>query len=234
MRDWFLIFIYSVPIIGAAVTMGRRARALYSFGEWFRRLFPDDRFYRRTREWQGLLKEWFQRHSLARYVNVPNLNLSAGKLEYALGHMRDYTIGLYMLGCAVYETTLMVFGYDTLYDGVHFTSVFYHSVFAMLSLFTYRRHILTGLQMGEFLRNNPDVHPQEFFDHYYRRLGPEAVPVPKKATQTVDPHDVSFLSGRPARQGIRFLLRGLYDTAIITRTAYRAMNMIGYEYGREV
>ncbi|MBI1909599.1 MAG: 1-acyl-sn-glycerol-3-phosphate acyltransferase [Deltaproteobacteria bacterium] len=233
MRHWLLVLVYIVPIIGALTSMIRRASALYSFGESFRRLLPDDRFYRMTRRWQGWLRQWLQKYSARKYINVEDLNLLAGKLEYALGHTRDYTIGLYMVGVAVFETTLMICGNEALF-GVRFTSVFYHTFFALLSIFSYRRHVLTGLQLSEFLRSNPKVHPQEFFDHYYRRLGPQTVPFPRKAACTVDPHDVSFLTGRPPQQGIRFLLRGLYDTAVLARTAYKASDYVGYEYGREI
>ncbi|MDO8643356.1 MAG: hypothetical protein Q7S00_00100 [bacterium] len=165
MKHWLLVFIYIVPIIGSFLSMARRLRLLYSFGESLRSLFPDDKVYRRIRDWQKEVSDWFSSHSIRQRTHLERLNLLAGQFEYAFGHLRDYTIGLYMVGMAVYEIMLMVLGYETLY-GTHISSVFYHSFFALLSLFTYRRHMATGLRIFEFLRVNPAVHPEEFFNHY--------------------------------------------------------------------
>jgi 1-acyl-sn-glycerol-3-phosphate acyltransferase len=88
--------------------------------------------------------------------------------------------------------------------------------------------------MTEFMRVNPHVHPKEFFAHYYRRLGPSNVPVPSAASSTVDPMNISYHTGKPSRQSYWLLLKGFYDTAIFARSAYKAMETIGREYGREV
>ncbi len=230
---WLVVLVYIVPIVGTLASMRRRARSIWSLGDSLRRLLPEDRFYRLIKRWEGRYQAWRTRHPIASYINTDLLNLTAGKIEYAFGHLRDYTIGLYMMAAFVFDITVMVFG-EPIDRGERFPSLFYHGFFALLSLWTYRRHVATGLMMTEFMRVNPLVHPQEFFDHYYRRLGPAAVPVPVKATRTVDPTDISYLTGKKPKKSYWLLLHGFYDTAIFARSAYKALETIGREYGREV
>lgn len=229
---WLVVLLYLVPIVGTLVTMRRRVGQIWSLGESLRNLLPDDRVYRRIRGWEERYRSWKVRHPIASYINQDLLNLAAGKIEYAFGHFRDYTIGLAMMGGAVFDLTLMVIG-DPWLRSERFFSLFYHGAFALLSLWTYQRHVATGLQMTEFMRVNPHVHPQEFFDHYYRRLGPAAVPVPLRATRTVDPTDISYLTGQRPRIFLWPLLHAVYDTAIFARSALKALT-IGSNYGREV
>ncbi len=230
---WLVVLMYLVPLVGTLVSMRRRGASLWSMGDSIRKLFPDDRFYVWVKKCESLYNAWKTRHPLTSYLNLDLINLNAGKIEYAFGHLRDYTLGLYMMAAFVFDLTLMVFG-DTETRAGQFPPLFYHGLFALLSLWTYRRHVTTGLQMTEFMRVNPHVHPQEFFDHYYRRLGPLTIPVPSKAARLVSPLDISYLSGGKPKQGLGPLLHGAYDTAIFARSAFKAMETIGREYGREV
>jgi 1-acyl-sn-glycerol-3-phosphate acyltransferase len=230
---WLVVLIYIVPIIGTIVSMRRRANQIWSFGKYLRAFLPEDRVYRRIKVWEARYEAWKGKHPLSHYLNLDLLNRYAGKLEYLLGHTRDYTIGLYMMGAFVFNLTLMVIG-DANIRADRFTSLFYYGFFALLTLWTYRRHVATGLQMTEFMRANPNAHPGEFFEHYYRRLGPSAVPVPAKAIRIVDPTNVSYLSGKKPKQGYWPLLRGVLDTTIFARSTYKALETLGPEYGREI
>lgn len=230
---WLVVLMYLVPIVGTLASMRRRAKSIWSVGDSLRRLFPEDRFYRRIKAWLNRYQSWRTRYPIAAYINLDSLNLAAGKIEYAFGHLRDYTVGVFMMAAFVFDLTLMVFGEVPVRAG-QFPSLFYHGFFALLSLWTYRRHVATGLLMTEFMRVNPYVHPQEFFDHYYRRLGPATVPIPVKARRIVDPTNVSYLTGKKPKQGYWPLLHGLYDTGIFARSATKALETIGPEYGREV
>jgi|GEM_PF-1471929 len=230
---WLVGIVYIVPIIGTLASMRRRAKSVWSLGDSLRRLFPEDRIYKKIKIWEGRYGAWRTQYPISAYLNHHLLNLFAGKVEYAFGHLRDYTIGVYMMAAFVFDITLMVFG-DTLLRGEQFPSLFYHGFFALLSLWTYKRHVATGLMMTEFMRVNPHVHPAEFFEHYYRHLGPSAVPIPTKATRTVDPTNISYLTGESPKQSYWILLHGFYDTAIFARSAHKALTTIGQEYGREV
>ncbi len=230
---WLLVLMYIVPIIGTFVAMIRRFGSFWSISESIRKLWPSDRFSRKVFGWSDRWRAWRDSHPLANYVNVNQLNYAAGCVEYAFGHLRDYTIGLYMMTAAVVYLTLMVFGSDA-YAARYFDRLFYHGFFALLSIWTYRRHVTTGLQMTEFMRANPRVHPQEFFEHYYRRLGPAATPIPGQARGAIDPHDISFKSGKKPRQSYWLLIHAFYDTAIFARSATKAMQTLGPQYGREV
>ncbi len=224
---------YLVPIIGTLAAIRRRSKAVWSVGDSLRRLFPEDRFYRRIKAWETVYRDWRARHQIGSLVDLEKLNLFAGKVEYAFGHLRDYTVGVYMMAAFGVDLTLMLFGsHETRAN--RFLSMFYHGTFALLSIWTYRRHVSAGLQMTEFMRVNPLVHPQEFFEHYHRRLGPSNVPVPTRAARTVTPMNISYHTGKPSRQSYWLLLKGFYDTAIFARSAYKALETIGREYGREV
>ncbi len=230
---WLVVLAYIVPLIGTLAAMRRRAKALWSFGDSLRKLFPEDRFYRKIKAWEDRYRTWRAKHPIAVYFNLDRLNLTAGRIEYAFGHLRDYTLGVYMMAAWVCDITLMVFG-DAHLRGERFPRLFYHGFFALLSIWTYRRHVAAGLQLTEFMRVNPLVHPKEFFEHYYRRLGPSNIPVPTHATETVDPTNISYHTGRPAQQSYFLLAKGFYDTAIFARSAFKAQETIGREYGREV
>lgn len=233
MIPWLVVVAYIVPIIGTLASMRRRAKSVWSLGDSLRRLFPEDRIYKKIKNWEGRYGTWRTRYPISAYLNHHLLNLFAGKVEYAFGHLRDYTIGIYMMAAFVFDITLMVFG-DISLRGEQFPSLFYHGFFALLSLWTYKRHVATGLMMTEFMRVNPHVHPAEFFEHYYRHLGPSAVPIPTRAVRTVDPTNISYLTGGRPKQSYWLLLHGFYDTAIFARSAHKALTTIGQEYGREV
>ncbi|HSA60044.1 MAG TPA: lysophospholipid acyltransferase family protein [bacterium] len=230
---WLAVVMYLVPIIGTLAAMRRRAKAVWSVGDSLRRLLPEDRFYRWVKSVETRYRGWRDRHRIGSIVDLDRLNLFAGKAEYAFGHLRDYTVGVYMMAAFGVDLTLMLFGsHET--RAHRFLSMFYHGTFALLSIWTYKRHVAAGLQMTEFMRVNPLVHPQEFFEHYYRRIGPSNVPVPTRAARTVNPTDISYHTGKPSRQSHWLLMKGFYDTAIFARSAYKALETIGREYGREV
>ena len=229
----FLIFIYFIPFVGTLVSMKRRVSSLWSWSISLRNLLPDDRFYKKVRLWETQFHQWKQRHSLSNYVHSERLNLTAGKFEYAIGHLRDYTIGLYMMAHFAFTLTLMVFGESTTESRL-FPSLFYYGLFSFLSLWTYRRHVTSGIQMTEFMRVNTHVHPEEFFEHYYRRLGPTATPIPTKASRIVNPENISYLTGKKPQQSLWQFVHLLYDTAVFARSAYKALDAVGKEYGREV
>jgi 1-acyl-sn-glycerol-3-phosphate acyltransferase len=230
---WLAVVMYMVPIIGTLAAMRRRAKAVWSVGDSLRRLLPEDRFYRWVKKAETRYRDWRARYRIGSIVDLERLNLFAGKAEYAFGHLRDYTVGVYMMAAFGIDLTLMLFGSPET-RAHRFLSMFYHGTFALLSIWTYKRHVSAGLQMTEFMRVNPLVHPGEFFDHYYRRLGPSNVPVPTRAARTVSPTNISYHTGRPSRQSYWLLLKGFYDTAIFARSAYKALETIGREYGREV
>lgn len=224
---------YLVPIIGTLASMRRKTLSLISIGDSLRRLLPEDKYYRKVRLWEGKYTAWRTKYPIRSVINLDDLNRFAGKIEYAFGHLRDYTIGLFMMACFVFDVTLMLFG-NVETRGLQFPALFYHGFFALLSLWSYRRHVNAGIMLTEFMRVNPHVHPQEFFEHYYRRIGPSAVPVPAKASRVVDPTNISYHTGKRPKQGYWPLIRGLYDTAIFARSAYKALESVGPEYGRDV
>ncbi len=230
---WLVVLVYLIPIVGTVVSWGRKIRSLWSIGGDVRNLIPPNPISRTLKRWSMAIRAWWRSQDLSKRWKVKEINVVLGSLEYLIGHLRDYTIGVVMTGGAVYNLTMSL-----LVKPQHVTSYFYDAfyfgVFALLSLFTYRRHVTTGLKMTEFMRVNPWVHPSEFFKHYYRAIGPLNVPVPERATEVVDPEDVSYCTGKAAETGKGRLLYGFYDTSIFARSAYKAMTSMGPVYGYEV
>lgn len=138
-----------------------------------------------------------------------------GAAEYLFGHLRDHTFGVVSVFLAAYTQDLAWIAA------------------AALSFIAYVRHVHAGLAMTEFMRANPTVHPQEFFERYYDRLSPNRVGLPAKASRTIDPASVDFTSGEAPVQSLKPLWRALYDTGIFARSAYRALTACGPGYGRE-
>lgn len=228
---WGIVVLYLIPMIGTIVAMGRRGRSVWTFGRGLRARIPDNPISRQLKRWSHAIRMWWARQALGQRLSVRRVNAEFGRIEYLIGHLRDYTIGVVMMGGVVYNLTMcLLMGPDRLIN--YFYDAVYFGVFAGLSLTTYRRHVTTGLKMTEFLRANPHVHPQEFFDHYYRHLGPLNEPIPVHAEVSVNPEDVSYRSGGEAQLGYGRLFYGLYDTAIFARSSYKALDTIGAEYGR--
>lgn len=230
---WFIVVIYLIPLVGTVVAIGRRAQATWSFGRGIRARIPDNPLSRTLKAWSQVIRAWWSRQKLGQRLSVRRVNLELGRIEYRFGHLRDYSVGTLMTaGTVFYLTMCLLVGPEKL--SAYFYNAFYCGFFACLSLATYRRHVDTGLKMTEFMRTNPRVHPQEFFDHYCRRLGPLTKPIPERAEQSVDPEAISYRTGQAAGLGYARLLYGFYDTAIFARSAYKALEVIGPAYGREV
>lgn len=232
---WFIVVIYLIPIIGTLVAMGRQVRSLWSFGGGVRDRIPTNPVSRTLKKWSLAIRtNWarFQEKWGSKF-RVYEVNAIFGRVEYLFGHLRDYTVGVIMTAGAVFNLTMCMLVNSQSISG-YFYDAFYCGVFALLSLYTYRRHVNAGLQMTEFMRTNPWVHPQEFFDHYYRRLGPLNKPIPSKAERVVNPQDVSYLTGKAAEIGYAPILYGFYDTSIFARSAYKALQQLGPIYGNEV
>ncbi len=232
---WFVVVVYLIPIMGTLINMGRRIRSLWSFGGEVRQHIPKNPVSRTLKKWSAAIRGAWSKF-LKQYgpsLRVRDVNAALGKFEYLFGHMRDYTVGVVMTGGAVFNLTMCLL-VSSENVSTYFYDAFYFGVFALLSLYTYRRHVNTGLKMTEFMRTNPWVHPQEFFDIYYRRLGPLYEPIPVKAERVVDPEDVSYLSGKSAETGYGRLAYGFYDTAIFARSAFKALDELGSIYGNEV
>src|SRR3989338_6916911 len=233
LTPWFLVLIYIVPITGTLIATGRKIRSLWTIGEGLRKRIP----HQRISHLKDSLKNWFaekeKRYPLTRYLKIQKINAIAGITEYAFGHLRDFIVGTVLLFTDIGYFFLTSFAKRELMSD-HFGAFLYFSTFALLSIFTYRRHVAIGLRMTEFMRVNRLVHPQEFFDHYYRALGPLQTPIPTFATRTVDPAHVNYKQGRSPKHVLGPLLHGLYDTAIFARSAYKAYIKIGAVYGRDV
>jgi 1-acyl-sn-glycerol-3-phosphate acyltransferase len=230
---WLLALIYIVPIAGTLVAMGRKFRSLWTIGEGVRKRIPHDHLYR----WFNPVKNWIEakqkEYPLAQYLRFQKINELAGLTEYAFGHLRDFIIGTVMIISASGYLLLTTFAQKEL-AADNFMQLLYFGTFALLSIFTYRRHVSIGTKMTEFMRVNRYVHPQEFFEHYYKALSPLQIPIPTYATRVVDPTHVNYKKGNPPKIRLWPLIHGLYDTAIFARSAYKAYVKIGADYGRDV
>lgn len=230
---WLVVLIYLIPIVGTLVAMGRRVRAFWSFGGEIREHIPTNPISCTLKKSADSIRTWWRQKAFGKRFHTERVNAELGRVEYNFGHLRDYTVGVVMTAGAVFSLTMCLL-VSSENVAAYFYDAFYFGLFASLSLATYRRHMNIGLKMTEFMRVNPLVHPQEFFDCYYRRLGPLAEPIPEWASETVNPENVSYRTDGEPLVGYRRLLYGSYDTAIFARSAFKALDVIGEAYGREV
>lgn len=159
------------------------------------------------------------------WFGVRHLNRLAGRFELYLGWMRDTFFVVVALAVAGHR----------IYWAVEFGLPFGLPVeiaFLLAALYSrwWRWHGLKELQ--EFARLNPRVHPAEFFQHLYGRLGFLPHRVPLAAARFVDPAHLDFKTGRRARRSFWALLHGLYDTYLFVTLAYKAFKWQGAHYIR--
>jgi len=142
--------------------------------------------------------------------NVPilrRLNGFAGRLELSLGWVRDY----FMIPLSLYVLGLRIYGWIEV-SGYAFPLEFFPFGLSLYARW-WRWHGLAILH--EFARLNPKVHPSEFMEHLYARLGFLPHPVPKRGTKFIDPNHLDFRKNKPPRKWKTTAMR----KTIRTRTA---------------
>ncbi|MFA5812158.1 MAG: hypothetical protein WC956_07520, partial [bacterium] len=91
------------------------------------------------------------------------------------------------------------------------------------------------LKLLEFVRRNPAMHPQEFFDHLFCTSGAIRHKLPELAFRTVDHKDLDFSSGGGSSWSWwRMLALGAWSTAWIARLLIRGSKYFGGPALREI
>lgn len=156
---------------------------------------------------------------------LKSLNRLFGRLELYVAWIRDFSIipfSLYLLGNHIYGWVKG--GWD---GTIPFEIL-------LLGFSVYARWWRwRGLKiLQEFARLNPKVHPNEFFDHLYRRLGFLPHRVPRKALKMIRPHHLDFKENKSPFLSFWILLHGIYDTFLFATLAYKAYRWNGAQYIR--
>ncbi|MDO8494224.1 MAG: 1-acyl-sn-glycerol-3-phosphate acyltransferase, partial [Deltaproteobacteria bacterium] len=86
--------------------------------------------------------------------------------------------------------------------------------------------------MHELGRKNPTIHPTEFFEHLHACLGFLPHRVPEKAKRRIDPDHLNFRTGKRPTKSFWILLRGAYNTFLLSILAYKAFKWKGAQYIR--
>ncbi len=160
-------------------------------------------------------------------------NLRVGALEYTVAIPRNYTIGV---GYAVYLFYLIM---QALWSGEAgpqtFSRMAIPAVVTFLSVISYQRFIFASLKIAEFLRSNPCMSPEAFFEWFYQLLGPIPYKLPDPHSQAVvDPTGVDFGEGTLTMQSHRLVFKGLLDTAHLAHICLRNLKYLGPESAREI
>lgn len=100
---------------------------------------------------------------------------------------------------------------------------------------TRKQQIFISLQLAEMARVNPHIHPKDFFETYYRLLGPLSYRIPPVEQQRqVDAQNVSFKDHERAQLVPWLLVSALWDTTHLAHIALKSLKYVGKDYARDV
>ncbi len=160
-------------------------------------------------------------------------NRRVGALEFAVGVLRNYTIGAGYAAYLLYLIVSALLKWEMTPRNASHMAI--PAVITFLSVVSHQRFIFASLKIAEFLRTNPSISPRVFFEWFYQLLGPIPYRLPDPMEQEqVDPDGVDFRTGNPPEQSTRLLVKGLWDTAHLAHICLRNLKYIGPESAREI
>lgn len=163
--------------------------------------------------------------------SLSKLNLFFGIFEYYIGAPRYYVLGLtWIVVFVVHLTLLLIHEVPLTLWGI----LLIPSGFLSLNVYASHHQVLTRIRLAEFLRMNPAMHPQSFFNAFYQMLGPFLYQLPDPKTQsTIQPESASFKKMERSRQKKSTLIPVLWDTTQLAHTSLKTLKYVGKEYARE-
>lgn len=158
---------------------------------------------------------------------IRRLNRWVGKFEIYFGWIRDW--GGLLFGLGFFGLRLKGhFG-----EGAPFGYPF-EILFVALAVASrmWRRVGLFPLQ--EFVRRNPKSHPEEFWDHFFRRFGFLPHKVPLRASRQIDPEHLDFRDHKKPKLKRSLVPKIAYHTFLMVRIAQMAFRRKGPQYLQQV
>ena len=160
------------------------------------------------------------------------INRAVGIFEYTIRPLRNFSVTP-ILGILFALSLLRGVAAGSL-SGLAWP-LFGSLFFLLVTSYSVQMEIKSSLKGAEFLRSNPSLHPQYFFDALFKLLGPLPYQLPSPSSlPSVSPEAVSFKRHKRARQSYWTLLPIIWDTARIAHICLRCFKFIGPEYTREI
>lgn len=137
------------------------------------------------------------------------INKCFGQWEHAVMRPRDTILTVYLSGAIIWHAFVPA---SEMSEWMHAMAALVAAMLiaasALQASFRRRGHAA----LIEFVRQNPNVHPQEFFDHLLCCSGIIRHVMPKKPFRTVDPFDMDFTGGKDGFIKKRKLFCGAWST----------------------
>ena len=174
---------------------------------------------------KGPSTEWIR-------LTQEGINRAVGIFEYTIRPLRNFSVTP-ILGILFALSLLRGVAAGSL-SGLAWP-LFGSLFFLLVTSYSVQMEIKSSLKGAEFLRSNPSLHPQYFFDALFKLLGPLPYQLPSPSSlPSVSPEAVSFKRHKRARQSYWTLLPIIWDTARIAHICLRCFKFIGPEYTREI
>lgn len=159
------------------------------------------------------------------------LSRSVAGLEYYVAPFRQWVVGWPFVGFYFYKLAFHLVQGQPI-------NLWFLSLGFWVSLVVIMRPLMKSaddLKLAEFVRQNPEVHPQVFFERYQLQLAFGGVSIRDLSGRDLIPGPVcDFRKGQRARLKKAVWFRGLIDTGYLSHMGLRVLKALGQEYLCEV
>lgn len=152
-----------------------------------------------------------------------SINAVFGRLEWAIRPLRDSVLLLAMMAFSAYE----------IYNN-RLISAVWLAPFILLSIFSILRYHCFAKKISVLAKDNPYIHPKEFFKGYYSGFGFIPTKLPAKAPHPIDPFNCSFKTGKASKNRVLPVIIGVFNTWTMAHLVIRSYKWKGPEFARDV
>jgi len=156
------------------------------------------------------------------------VNRMFGQWEHIVMRPRDTIVALYLAGAIIYHAFVPTVGMS---DWMHALTAVGAALLIAAGAIQASFRQAGQRALIEFVRQNPEIHPQEFFDHLLCCSGLVRHRLPARPFSTVDHFDMDFTGGKDGFIDKRDMLCGAWSTFWLGRLVLMASK--AYE-GREL
>jgi len=154
---------------------------------------------------------------------VRSFNSFFGRIEWTVRFVRDSIVFLLFIVYSVFE------GYHGRIE-----SALYPIPFILLSISSIARRKMFLRKIAVFAKENPNIHPKEFFKCYYSGFGFIPAKYPLNSDRTIDPLNLSFKTGGEPKKRFLPLIFGFLNTCSLANIIVASHKWKGPSFARTV
>lgn len=157
------------------------------------------------------------------------LNKKSGQFEHAIAWFRDTVVVLYLSGYAAWN----------IYLGISFrwvTALLSAGACLVLIFISWLNFYLKKrgrLRLLCFVKGYPEIHPEEFFNHFLCMSGAVRHRLPRSPYKTINPANLDFRQPQKKRLGLFTKLTGVWITTWLARLCLLAFKLKDREFLNE-